>query len=145
MKVFFDAEALVAFAFDESGAGEVEQRLNDIYDGEIDGYVTTINLAEFRYIATRKTSTERADTHIENLKKIGVNEYSIDPLWQSTAELKARYSPALGDAYAVAAATEEEENGSEVILLVGTDDDYGIFEKEDKYEHLIKRFRPDSV
>jgi len=33
MTVVFDAEALVAFAFDEPGADVVERYLDDVYDG----------------------------------------------------------------------------------------------------------------
>ena len=106
MKVVFDAEPLIAFAFDEPGAGDVEDFLDDVYDTEIDGYITTINLAEFRYIAARLSSPEQADAHIEDLKKMGVTEYEIDDLWELASDLKTTYSPSLGDAYAVAATKE---------------------------------------
>jgi predicted nucleic acid-binding protein len=145
MKVIFDAEPLIAFAFDEPGAGAVEDVLDDVYDGEIDGYVTTINLAEFRYIAARLSSPERADAHIEDLKQMGVTEYKIDDLWEPASELKATYSPSLGDAYAVAATKEEDNNGNDVTLLVGADDDYDDFEDETRFKHLIERFRDEST
>lgn len=141
MKVVFDAEPLIAFAFDEPGAGNVEDFLDDVYDGEIDGYVTTINLAEFRYIATRLSSPERADAHIEDLQQMGVTEYKIDDLWELASDLKVTYSPSLGDAYAVAATKEEDSNGNDVTLLVGADDDYDDFEEEEGFKHLIERFR----
>jgi predicted nucleic acid-binding protein len=145
MKVVFDAEPLIAFAFDEPGAGDVEDFLDDVYDGEIDGYVTTINLAEFRYIAARLSSPERADVHIEDLKQIGVTEYEIDDLWEPASELKATYSPSLGDTYAVAAAKEEDNNGNDVTLLVGADNDYDDFEEEERFKHLIERFRDEPA
>jgi predicted nucleic acid-binding protein len=145
MTVIFDAEPLIAFAFDEPGAGAVEDFLDDVYDGEIDGYVTTINLAEFRYIAARLSSPERADAHIEDLKQMGVTEYRIDDLWELASELKATYSPSLGDAYAVAAAKEEDTSGNDVTLLVGADDDYDDFEEEEGFNHLIERFRDDPA
>lgn len=145
MKVIFDAEPLIAFAFDEPGAGAVETILDDVYDGEIDGYVTTVNLAEFRYIAARLRSLERADAYIEELKQIGVAEYTIDDVWELASELKAVYSPSLGDAYAVAAAKEEDSNGNDVTLLVGADDDYGDFEAENEFNHLIERFRDEPA
>jgi predicted nucleic acid-binding protein len=66
MTVVFDAEALLAFSFDEPGAGEVERWLDRVYDGDRDGYITTINLAEFRYVATRRTAVEQADAHISS-------------------------------------------------------------------------------
>jgi predicted nucleic acid-binding protein len=145
MTVVFDAEPLIAFAFDEPGANAVERILDDVYDGDIDGYVTTVNLAEFRYIATRKTSAEKADAHIDDLKAMGVTEYGIDDLWETVSTVKARYGPALGDAYAVAAATEEDDNGSSVTLLVGADDDYDVFEDDEAFARLIERFRDDPA
>jgi predicted nucleic acid-binding protein len=116
-----------------------------VYDGEIDGYVTTINLAEFRYIAARLSSPERADAHIEDLKQMGVTEYKIDDLWELASELKAVYSPSLGDAYAVAATKEEDNNGNDVTLLVGADDDYDDFEEDKRFKQLIERFRDEPA
>lgn len=142
MTVVFDAEPLLAFAFDEPGAAEVERWLDRVYDSEIDGYVTTINLAEFRYIAVRQTSETQADAHINDLREMGVTEYAIDDLWEPASGLKALYRPSLGDAYAVAAA-KELDNGDEqtATLLVGADDDFDVFEEAEGFKHLIERFR----
>lgn len=141
MTVVFDAEPLLAFSFDEPGADEVERWLDRVYDGEVDGYISTINLAEFRYIATRKTSTERADSHIGNLRDMGLAEYNIDGLWEAASKLKATYSPSIGDAYAVAAAKDlDEDDERNVTLLVGADDDYDVFEDQEGFRHLIERF-----
>ena len=142
MTVVFDAEPLLAFSFDEPGAGEVERWLDQVYDGELDGYIATINLAEFRYIATRETSVEQADAHIYALRDMGVTEYNIDNLWEAASDLKATYSPSLGDAYAVAAAKDlDNDDAQNVTLLVGADDDYDVFEDKEEFEHLIERFR----
>ena len=138
MTVVFDAEPLLAFLFDEPGAEAVEEWLDCVYDGERDGYVTTANLAELRYIAIRKTSVSQTDTHIESLREMGLAEYSIDGLWRPVSELKATYSTSLGDAYAIAAARDIESDG--VTLLVGADDDYDVFE-DDADGHRIERFR----
>lgn len=146
MTVVFDAEPLLAFSFDEPGADEVEGWLDRVYDGEIDGYVPTINLAEFRYIAIRETSAENADEHIDDLQDMGVVEYDIDDLWRAASDLKAKYKPSLADAYAVAAATAlDKDDNRSVTLLVGADDDYDIFEEADGYKHLIKRCRDEPA
>lgn len=146
MTVVFDAEPLLAFAFDEPGAGDVEHWLNQVYDGEIEGYVATINLAEIRYIATREASAEKADAHIDDLRDMGVSEYNIDTIWESASDVKATYNPSLADAYAVAAAKNLDANGEQnVTLIVGADDDYDVFEEEDGYKHLIKRFRDEPA
>lgn len=142
MTVVFDAEPLLAFSFDEPGAGEVERWLDRVYDGELDGYVSTINLAEFRYIAARETSVARADAHIHDLQDMGVTEYNVDTLWEVASTLKAVYSPSLGDAYAVATAKElDSDDERNVTLLVGADDDYDAFENAETVHHLIERFR----
>ena len=140
MTVVFDAEPLLAFSFDEPGADEVERWLDRVYDSELDGYVSTINLAEFRYIAIRKSSVEKADAHINDLQAMGVTEYRTDHLWKTVSHLKATYSPSLADAYAVAVARDLDDQ-QDVTLLVGADDDYDAFEAADGYGHLIERFR----
>ena len=145
MTAVFDAEPLLAFSFDEPGAVEVERWLDQVYDGDIDGYVTTINLAEFRYIAIRKTSVEVADAHINDLLEMGVNTYDIDTLWENAADLKATFDPSLADAYALTAAKELDNDGQDTTLLVGADDDYDVFEDDDEYSHLIERFRDDAA
>lgn len=146
MTVVFDAEPLVAFAFDEPGAGEVERWLDRVYDGEVDGYVTTVNLAEFRYVATRLASREKADAHIDDLREMGLSEYAVDDLWIPASDLKAAYSPALGDAYAVAAARAiDDGDDRNATLLVGADDDFGVFEETAAFSHLIERVRDDPA
>lgn len=146
MSVVFDAEPLLAFSFDEQGAEEVERWLDRVYDGERDGYVSTINLAEFRYVATREASAERADAHITALRDMGLTEYAIDDLWEVASDLKAAYSPSLGDAYAIAAAKNiDDDTEGDVTLLVGADDDYDVFENEAGFGHLIERYRDDSL
>lgn len=141
MTVVFDAEPLLAFSFDEQGADEVERWLDRVYDGELDGYVSTVNLAEYRYIAARAASAEQADAHIDDLRDMGVTAYSVDRLWKAASELKVAYSPSIGDAYAVAAAEALDSDERNVTLLVGADDDYDAFENEERFSHLIERFR----
>jgi predicted nucleic acid-binding protein len=146
MTVVFDAEPLLAFSFDEPGAGTVEHWLNRVYDGELDGYVSTINLAEFRYVAIRKASPERADAHIDDLRDMGVTEYKIDDLWEDASDLNATHSPSLGDAYAVATANDlDTDDEQDVTLLVGPDDDFDVFEGDEEFAHLIERFRDEPA
>lgn len=146
MTVVFDAEPLLAFAFDEPGAGAVERWLDRVYDAEIDGYVTTLNLAEFRYVAARESSTADADAHIEDLRAMGVLEYGIDDLWDRASDVKATFSPTLGDAYAIAAARELDDGpGQSATLLVGADDDYDELEETDGFGHVVERFREDPA
>lgn len=143
MKVLFDAEPLLAFAFDEPGADAVEEVLEDVYDGDVDGYVTTVNLAEVRYVAARLSSPKRADEHVAGLKRMGLREYGVDDLWKRVADIKGDHTLALGDAYALAAAVAENAADNEVTLLVGADDDYDELAESAEFGELIERFRMD--
>ncbi len=146
MTVVFDAEPLLAFSFDEPGAATVEHWLDRVYDGDVDGYISTINLAEFRYVATRAVSALHADAHINELREMGVTLYDIDDLWEQASKLKATYSPSIGDAYAVATAKDIDTiDERKVTLLVGADDDYDVFENDDQFTHLIERFRDEPA
>lgn len=140
--VVFDSESLLAFAFDEPGAGAVEAWLDRIYDGEVDGYVSTLALEEFRSTAIRETTAQQADAHIESLTELGVRKYGIDDIWRQASRLKASYHVSMTAAYAVAAADAiDSETPDDVTLLVGADEDYDIFEKNEEFSHLIERFR----
>jgi ribonuclease VapC len=144
MMVVFDAEPLVAFAFDEPGAETVEDWLDRVYDGDRAGYVATVTLAEVRYVAARKATVEQADAHIRRLQELGLSEYEVDGLWRTAAELKRRHALAVGDAYAVAAAADLDAD-EDVTLLVGADDDFDAVENDPDRQHLIERFRTDAA
>lgn len=146
MTVVFDAEPLLGLAFDEPGAGTVQSRLDDVYDGETDGYTTTVNLAEFRYVATRRASLEQADNHIEILRQMGLATYGVDELWDVASELKAAHTISLGDAYAVGAAEQlATDTADGVTLLVGADDDFDAVEGNSGFQHTVERFRDEPA
>jgi len=145
MTVVFDAEPLIAFAFDEPGAEAVEEWLDRVYDGDRAGYVATITLAEVQYIAARKASPEQADAHIRRLRELGLTEYEIDDRWRTVAELKRKHALAVGDAYAVAAAADLATDREGVTLLVGADDDFDAIEGDNEFEPGIERFRTEAA
>ena len=145
MTVVFDAKVLLAFAFDEPGADVVEDWLDRVYDGDLDGYVSTINLAEFRYIAARERSPSQADAYIKDLRDIGLTEYDIDDLWTAVSDLKTRYRIAIGDAYAIAAARDVDDGDRNVTLLVGAEDDYDTVQADGNVTSIIERFRTRSA
>jgi len=144
MTVVFDAEPLVAFAFDEPGADIVEEWLTSVYDGD-PGYVSTITLAEVRYIAARNAAAEAADAHISRLREMGLTEYAVDDLWQAASTLKLDHAPSVGDAYAAAAAADLATEGEEVTLLVGADADWEAFEDDPDFAPQIERFRTEAA
>lgn len=69
-----------------------------------------------------------------SLKK-PIRQVDTEETWPSAADFKLRYSPALGDAFALA--TANQVSG---MLLVGADDDY-----DDVDDVPITRFRPESA
>ena len=145
MTVVFDAEPLIAFAFDEPGADIVEEWLTRVYDGDRAGYVSTITLAEFWYIAARNAAAEAADAHINRLREMGLTEYAIDDLWQAASALKLDHAPSVGDAYAAAAAADLATEGEKVTLLVGADADWEAFEDDPDFAPQIERFRTEAA
>ena len=144
MTVVFDAEPLIAFAFDEPGAATVEEWLDRVYHGDRAGYVATITLAEVRYIAARKASPEQADAHIRRLREVGLTEYEIDDCWRTASELKRKHALAVGDAYAVAAAVDLDGDCEGVTLLVGADDDWDTFAADFDFPPQIERLSTET-
>lgn len=146
MTVVFDTEPLVAVAFDEPGAAVVADHLDEVYDGDRRGYVTAANLAEFRYVAARERSPSQADDHLRDLLDAGITVYTDRTLWDPVSAVKLAHNPALGDAYALAAARRiADTRAAETTLLVGADDDYDGPVDDPTYADLIERFRTEAA
>jgi predicted nucleic acid-binding protein len=116
--IVFDTEPLVAYFCDEPGSDTVEQYV-DAVEGAADGYISAINLAEVHYIVRAIDDEERADAVVDILGESGIRRVDTGGTWSAAAEFKFRYSPALGDAFALATAAHVDG-----VLLVGADDDY---------------------
>ena len=69
------------------------------------------------------------------LEESGIQRFDTEETWLTAAEFKFRYSPALGDAFALATATHVGG-----LLLAGTDDDY-----DDVTDVPVRRFRTEPV
>ena len=76
-------------------------------------------------------SEERADAVVEILEESGIRRVDTEQTWPVAAEFKFRYSPALGDAFALGTAAHVDG-----MLLVGADDDY-----DDVTDVPTERFR----
>lgn len=132
--IIFDTEPLVAYFCNEPGSDIVETYL-DAVEGAADGYISAINLAEIHYIVRAIDGEDRADAVIEILEESGIRRVDTEQTWPIAADFKFRYSPALGDAFALATAADVDGT-----LLVGADDDY-----DDVTDVEIVRFRTDSA
>lgn len=117
-RVVFDAEPLIAYFCDEPGSDTVETFVEAV-EGTARGYISTVTVAEVHYVVRGVDGRGRADTVVEVLEESGVRRIGTQETWSLAADFKYRYSPALGDAFALAAAAHVDGT-----LLVGADDDY---------------------
>ena len=132
--VVFDTEPLVAYFCDEPGSDTVEAYVDAVM-GSSEGYISAVNIAEVHYIVRAIDGEERADAVVDVIEETGLRQISTAETWRLAADYKYHYSPALGDAFALA--TAESVDGT---LLVGADDDY-----DNITDITIERFRADSA
>lgn len=123
----FDAEPLIAYLYDEPGSDRVENILADVYDDDADAAMSEVTATEIAY----KTAWLRAEDRptdddlelgrrqVRNFVDGGVELVPPTESWETAATVKMHDGIALGDAFAVALATERDAT-----LLVGADDDF---------------------
>ena len=133
--IVFDAEPIIAFLDDEPGSDVVNEWIDRVASGEIDGYISPITKTEILYVGTR-VGFDPGDVQasLDRLEALGVTEFDPRECWRDAAALKDTHSMALGDAYALA--TAQSVDGT---LLVGADDDF------DDVTGRIERFREDPA
>jgi predicted nucleic acid-binding protein len=132
--VVFDAEPLVAYFCDEPGSDTVERYVEAV-EGAADGFISAVTLAEIHYVVRAIDGEDRADAVVDVLAESGVRRVDTAETWPVAADMKYRYAPALGDAFALATAVHVEGT-----LLAGADDDY-----DDVTDVAITRFRTDPA
>jgi predicted nucleic acid-binding protein len=131
--VVFDAEPLVAYFCDEPGSDTVETYVEAVEHGA-DGYISVVNLAEVHYVVRAIDGRDRAAAVVDVLGESGIRRVDTAETWADAATFKYRYSPALGDAFALA--TTVHVDGT---LLAGADDDY-----DDVSDVPVVRFRTET-
>lgn len=134
-RVVFDAEPLIAHADDEPGSNVVERYLDAVAIEDTTGYVSSVNLTEFRYTIARKYDRATADEYLDWLTALGIEPVDVEGVWTAAAEYVLTHNPALGDAFALATAEDVDAT-----LLIGGDDDY-----DGVTDIPIERFRDGSV
>lgn len=139
----FDAEAIIAYLYDEPGHDSVEEYLSKVTNGGGEGFLTETNAAEVFYLIARfegvdgrpTTSSLRvADRDIRALERWGVILERTD--WRLAGEIKADGHISLADAHAVALAVEND-----AILVAGGDNDFD----ELPVDITVIRFRDGSA
>lgn len=139
----FDAEAIIAYLYDEPGYETVEEYLREATNSDREGYLAETNAADVLYLIARfegidgrpTTSSLRiADRDIRALERWGLLLERAD--WQLAAEIKADGHISLADAHAVALADTHDG-----VLVAGGDDDFD----ELSVDVTVDRFREGSV
>lgn len=131
----FDTEPLIAYLDDEPGSDVVEEWIDRVASGEVDGYISPVTKTEVLYVGSRiGFPTDAVRSSLERLEELGVDIYAPGECWETAAVLKEAHNMALGDAYALATA-----DALEGTLLVGADDDF------DEIDEGIERFRDEPA
>ncbi|KDE58091.1 hypothetical protein EL22_07155 [Halostagnicola sp. A56] len=131
----FDTEPLIAYLDDEPGSDIVEEWIDRVASGEVDGYISPVTKTEVLYVGSRiGFPTDAVRSSLERLEELGVDIYAPGECWETAAVLKEAHNMALGDAYALATA-----DALEGTLLVGADDDF------DEIDEGIERFRDEPA
>ena len=108
-KIVVDAHALLRFLQDEEGAEIVEQHLKKAHMGEVNLYMSEINLGEVYYMTVRRIGVEPARVKLNEIRQLSLE--FVPTLWslvQSAAELKAEYAVSYADCFAAATAMDLE-------------------------------------
>jgi predicted nucleic acid-binding protein len=129
MDYVFDTEPLVAYFYDEPGAGLVTDRLQAIDADDATGAIAHPTATEVVYkIARLETGAPNRHTpeaaHLEagarDLRVLQGFGVTVEmPPWRTVARIKAAGGISLGDAYAAALAAETDAS-----LVVGADPEF---------------------
>lgn len=131
----FDTEPLIAYLDDEPGSDVVEEWIDRVAAGEVDGYISPITKTEVLYVGSRAGfRPEDVRASLTRLEELGVTVSDPTACWETAAVLKDAHSLALGDAYALA--TADAVDGT---LLAGADDDF------DDVTASVERFRDEPA
>jgi len=114
-KIVFDSFAILSFFKGEKGSKIVQDKIEQVQNGKLSGFIAAVNLAEIYYIIWREKGEEDAETAAQSIKDWGVKLVSIDEnLAKEAGSIKANHSLSLADAFA--AAVTKNENAT---LLTG--------------------------
>ncbi len=114
-KIVFDSFAILSFFKGEKSSKIVQDKIEQVQNGKLSGFLTTVNLAEIYYIIWREKGEEDAETAAESIKDWGIKLVSIDEnLAKEAGSIKANHPLSLADAFA--AAVTKNENAT---LLTG--------------------------
>ncbi|MBY0436246.1 MAG: type II toxin-antitoxin system VapC family toxin [Cyclobacteriaceae bacterium] len=113
--VVFDSYALIAYFKNEEGALEIVDLLTQLSMGEIQGFISVINVGEIYYMLCRKVNKTRAEQAMDLIKILPIEISSIDynSSYQA-AKLKSKYKISFADAFAASLSIEKK-----AVLITG--------------------------
>jgi predicted nucleic acid-binding protein len=140
----FDAEAIIAYLYNEPGHDAVASILEAVFAGDAAGYLTETNASEVYYLVARFEGTDDdnptsvslrvADRDLRALEHRGLGICRAD--WRSAGQVKADGGLSLADAHAVALAHDRDAT-----LVAGGDSEFDSL----PVEIDVHRFRPHGV
>ena len=125
--MLFDSYAILKFYQDEDGADKVEKLLISSQQGELQTYMSEINLGEVYCKTIRRLGLASAKNHLEQFFELPIQV--IPPssgIILSASEIKAEYAISYADCFAVATARTVAAS------IVTGDPEF------EKVEHLVK-------
>lgn len=100
-----DSYALLAFLEGEQGADKVKQVLGKAEKGQLEIYISMINLGEVVYIIERERNLMKAQEVLALLEQLPIEIVQVDrEMVLNAAHIKANYPVSYADAFAVALA-----------------------------------------
>jgi predicted nucleic acid-binding protein len=122
----FDSWAILAYAYDEPAADQVENLLVESARLQ-NGWISSMNLGEVWYSLARRRSRNVADQQLLTLAQIGLKRVDVDwPSVLQAADFKSRHKISYADAFAAALATQRDAE------LVTGDREFRALESEIK-------------
>lgn len=133
--VIFDSYALIAHFRNEPGAEEISSLFAAIAQGNLEGFISQINIDEVYYMLHRKSSSTNAEKSLEKIKILPIEAVGVDwPLIYQAAKLKAGYKISYADAFAAALTIQKKGT------LVTGDPEFRNLKKEKDFKvHFINR------
>lgn len=125
----FDTEPLIAYFYDEPGAAELAEKLQEVQNEVASGAIAHATAAEVAYeVARLETGDPNRSAPGDEEREVGERDIRVLqgfgltielPSWQRVAGMKAPGGISLGDCYAAALADEREAT-----LVVGDDPEF---------------------
>ena len=105
--ILLDSYAILKFYQDEPGADKVENLLTSSHQGNLQAYMSEINLGEVYYMTIRRLGLDLAKSRLEQFFELPIQVVppSSDTIL-SASEIKAEYAISYADCFAVVTAIQ---------------------------------------